>query len=180
MSNSLDLLGNYDGYPSELQVAYSHANLCIQTKWEFVENPVSSEDYFFNWLYTNRDLTYCGRGLKEWIQAYLETTAYKKKYGETGAAKHRIKRALRDFGGYGPDPPALRQRDLLDAVCRASQEGLRLSRGGKTSTLGYVGFIAKEGDLICLLKHASVPIILRPDSRGGVYSFYLRSKVQRR
>jgi hypothetical protein len=173
-SNSPNSPYLYDGQQTEWRIAYSLTDLCIRSKWARFDQPVSVDQVFSNWLSENQNLMHCGKTLREWIKAYSLTTAYKKKYGETGASKQRFKRLMRDIFEMGPRSSQAYQKALLEAVSEASRDGLCLAIGSKNSVLGYVECEAMEGDLICVLKDATVPIVLRQDDHG--YTFVCEAK----
>ena len=121
-------------------------------------------DLLKGWFLENKDLVYNGRRLDEWIRLYSATEAYKHAHKTEGGFRKRLIKKLWDRSTVLEDISNFVNEVVEEAVCAR----LRLAVSRK-AVMTLVPRQTKVGDVVCLLRGAECPIILRP--RGHAYLF---------
>jgi hypothetical protein len=111
-----------------------------------------------------RNLVYYGQTLQKWVDLYAETDSYKKGYRKEGGVHKRL--LARRMS------PCWQDIDyFLEGVQEAKEDGIRLAVTEKP-VLTLVPSQTRVGDVVCLLRGADCPIILRPQGDAFVFIGY--------
>jgi hypothetical protein len=160
------MIENFD----ELRVAYALTTL-FQASKELSNLPNDERDWYKQcsnkrsdfrvWLQENRDLFYYGQTLEKWAELYSETETYKKGYRKKGGFGKRLR-------ARGMEPCWRDISQFLDEVDNAAKDAMRLAISEK-SVLSLVPSQTRIGDVVCLLRACTCPIILRPTGEAYIF-----------
>ena len=117
--------------------------------------------YFRTWFQENSNLVYYGQTLQKRIEVYSETEAYKKGYRKEGGLHKRLLAP-------GMAPCWQDIDDFLKQLEEARNDDMRLAVSERP-VFTLVPSQTRVGDVVCLLRGAACPIVLRP--QGDAYVF---------
>jgi hypothetical protein len=155
-----DDFANLDSF----RLAFAFTTLCQADQRDSFARSGKNRSNFRSWFRENRNLVYYGQTLQKWVDLYSETESYKKGHRKEGGVHKRL--LARRMS------PCWQDIDFfLEGVQEAKEDDMRLAVTEKP-VLTLVPSQTRVGDVVCLLRGADCPIILRPQGDAFVFIGY--------
>jgi hypothetical protein len=146
------------------RLSFAFTALCKADQRDRLAPSDKNRSHFRSWFRENRNLVYYGQTLQTWVELYSDTESYKKGYRKEGGVHKRL--LARRIN------PCWQDIDhFLEGVQEAKEDDMRLAVTEKP-VLTLVPSQTRVGDVVCLLRGADCPIILRPQGDAFVFIGY--------
>jgi hypothetical protein len=146
------------------RLSFALTTLCKADQRDCLTRSDKNRYHFRSWFRENRNLVYYGKTLQKWVDLYSETESYKKGYRKEGGVRKRL--LARRIN------PCWQDIDyFLEEVEEAKEDDMRLAVTEKP-ILTLVPSQTRVGDVVCVLRGADCPIILRPQGDAFVFIGY--------
>jgi hypothetical protein len=155
-----DSFANLDNF----RLSFAITALCKADQRDSSVWSAENRSHFRFWFQENRNMVYYGQTLQKWVEQYSETESYKKGHRkEVGVHKRLLARRM---------SPCWQDIDFfLEGVQEAKEDDMRLAVTEKP-VLTLVPSQTRVGDVVCVLRGADCPIILRPQGDAFVFIGY--------
>jgi len=155
-----DSFANLDNF----RLSFAITALCKADQRDSSVWSAGNRSHFRFWFQENKNMVYYGQTLQKWVEQYSETESYKKGHRKEGGVHKRL--LARRMS------PCWQDIDFfLEGVQEAKEDDMRLAVTEKP-VLTLVPSQTRVGDVVCLLRGADCPIILRPQGDAFVFIGY--------